>query len=280
MVHVDWIRQPTRFPANARRRTGSDIPCRCTVAAARSALSAQRPSMRPKRSRRTAGPSTRRASKLSPSHPPPHTALTIPWLLQDCFRCKECNKKLQTDWCVEPSSDTMYCKAHFMQLIKTSGVVSEHRSTDGSKGSQRTSETVIPQPASGPAPTAVPVPSVAALVAAAAAAPAATVPDAAPKAAKLRRAMSFGGGGGEKCHSCRKTVYAAEKATAQGNTFHQACFRCTECSTKLTANSWCVDSGGRLFCKAHFLQLLRAGGGDYSLGGTKETSTDSDTIRA
>ena len=97
---------------------------------------------------------------------------------------------------------------------------------------------------------------------------------------KVRRAMSFGGGGGEKCHSCRKTVYAAEKATAQGNTFHQACFRCTECSTKLTANSWCVDSGGRLFCKAHFLQLLRAGGGDYSLGGTKETSADSDTIRA
>ena len=148
-------------------------------------------------------------------------------------------------------------------------------------------------------PARVAMPSVAALVAAAAA-PAATVSDAAPK--KLRRAMSFGGGGSEKCHRCRMVVYAAEKATvrlalaaalaaalsrvlppplplnsnpipnqAQGNTFHQACFRCTECNTKLTASSWCVDSGGRLFCKAHFLQLLRAGGGDYSLGGTKET---------
>ena len=214
-------------------------------------------------------------SALAPS--PPLTALTISWLPQDCFRCKECNKKLQTDWCVEPSSDTMYCKAHFMQLIKTTGVVTERRPTDGSNGSQRTSETEMPQPTSGPAPTAAPLsvpappPSVAALVAAAA--PAEAVPDAAPKAAKqkVRRAMSFGGGGGETCHSCRKRVYLAERATAQGNTFHQACFRCTECSTKLTASSWCVDSGGRLFCKAHFLQLLRAGGGDYSLGGTKET---------
>ena len=80
--------------------------------------------------------------------------------------------------------------------------------------------------------------------------------------------MSFGGGGGEKCFHCKKTVYVAERATAQGNVFHKACFRCTECSTKLSSNNWCVDSGGRLFCKAHFIQLLKAGGGDYSLGGS------------
>ena len=71
--------------------------------------------------------------------------------------------------------------------------------------------------------------------------------------------MSFGGGG-EKCAACSKTAYAAEQMPAQGRVFHRECFRCNECNTRLGANNWCIDSGGQLFCKPHFLQLLNAGG--------------------
>ena len=86
--------------------------CPCTAAAARSALYAQRRSMRLRRSQRTTGPSTRRVQDpLLLSVPP--SAEPYPRLPQDCFRCKECNKRLQTDWCVDPTSDMLYCKTHF-----------------------------------------------------------------------------------------------------------------------------------------------------------------------
>ena len=35
--------------------------------------------------------------------------------------------------------------------------------------------------------------------------------------------MPVYGGGGEKCFHCKKTVYAAEKVSANGWTFHKVC---------------------------------------------------------
>ena len=41
---------------------------------------------------------------------------------------------------------------------------------------------------------------------------------------------------------------------------HSIFFRRAECRTRLGANNWCIDSAGQLFCKPHFMQLLKAGG--------------------
>ena len=90
-------------------------------------------------------------------------------------------------------------------------------------------------------------------LAAAAAAARAEMP-ASTKAAAL--AARFGGAQ-EKCAACSKTVYAAERITAKEKVFHRECFRCEECNAKLGPAAWCMDTGGHLFCKTHFMQLLR-----------------------
>jgi hypothetical protein len=65
------------------------------------------------------------------------------------------------------------------------------------------------------------------------------------------------GGGGELCTKCGKTVYAAERATAQGKVYHTDCMRCVSCKVKL-GNTFCADDLGTLFCKAHFMQSSSA----------------------
>ena len=73
----------------------------------------------------------------------------------------------------------------------------------------------------------------------------------------VKRTTSFGGGGGEKCTICNKTVYAAERAAANGKPYHKECFRCATCNVKLT-NNFCVDANsGALLCKPHFMQNVR-----------------------
>ena len=178
-----------------------------------------------------------------------------------CFRCTACNQKLGTDWCVDSSTNNMYCKPHFLQLVKTTGVVAEKDDARSRRSSSSTQ-----QPNEEP-PSSLPPADKAAAPESAAAVQTPSVPTVAASGHKLKsRTLSFGGGGGEKCHRCRKTVYVAERAQAQGNVFHKLCFTCTECNSKLSANNWCVDTGGNLYCKPHFTQLLRSSGGKYNLG--------------
>ena len=178
-----------------------------------------------------------------------------------CFRCTACNQKLGTDWCVDSSTNNMYCKPHFLQLVKTTGVVAEKDDARSRRSSSSTQ-----QPNEEP-PSSLPPADKAAAPESAAAVQTPSVPTVAASGHKLKsRTLSFGGGGGEKCHRCRKTVYVAERAQAQGNVFHKLCFTCTECNSKLSANNWCVDTGGNLYCKPHFTQLLQASGGKYNLG--------------
>ena len=40
----------------------------------------------------------------------------------------------------------------------------------------------------------------------------------------------WGGGGGEKCPRCQKTVYPAEKLAACSASWHKACFKCKTCT--------------------------------------------------
>ncbi|KAF5901084.1 LIM domain and actin-binding protein 1-like isoform X2, partial [Clarias magur] len=52
-------------------------------------------------------------------------------------------------------------------------------------------------------------------------------------APKFVRGQKFRGSVRETCVACQKTVYPLEKLVANQQTFHNACFRCTHCSTKL-----------------------------------------------
>ena len=184
-----------------------------------------------------------------------------------CFRCTACNQKLGTDWCVDSSTNNMYCKPHFLQLVKTTGVVAEKDDARSRRSSSSTQ-----QPNEEP-PSSLPPADKAAAPESAAAVQTPSVPTVAASGHKLKsRTLSFGGGGGEKCHRCRKTVYVAERAQAQGNVFHKLCFTCTECNSKLGPNNWCVDTGGNLYCKPHFTQLLKSGGGNYNISGGSRPS--------
>ena len=73
------------------------------------------------------------------------------------------------------------------------------------------------------------------------------------KAMDAPRRFSFGGGG-EKCDLCKKTVYPAERLTINGLVFHQGCFRCAKCNTKLHISSYELDPANTPYCKTHFAQ--------------------------
>ncbi|KAG7318781.1 hypothetical protein KOW79_017255 [Hemibagrus wyckioides] len=63
----------------------------------------------------------------------------------------------------------------------------------------------------------------------------------------------------ETCVACDKTVYPLEKLVANQQTFHNSCFRCTHCNTKLSlANFACLH--GSIYCKPHFNQLFKSKG--------------------
>ncbi|TSU50028.1 LIM domain and actin-binding protein 1 [Bagarius yarrelli] len=63
----------------------------------------------------------------------------------------------------------------------------------------------------------------------------------------------------ETCVACRKTVYPLEKLVANQQTFHNTCFRCAHCNTKLSLlNFACLH--GSIYCKPHYNQLFKSKG--------------------
>ncbi|KAM9444138.1 LIM domain and actin-binding protein 1 isoform 2-T2 [Clarias gariepinus] len=78
-------------------------------------------------------------------------------------------------------------------------------------------------------------------------------------APKFVRGQKFRGSVRETCVACQKTVYPLEKLVANQQTFHNACFRCAHCNTKLSlANFACLH--GSIYCKPHFNQLFKSKG--------------------
>eukprot|EP01102_Stenamoeba_stenopodia_P018569 TRINITY_DN682_c0_g1_i3.p1 TRINITY_DN682_c0_g1~~TRINITY_DN682_c0_g1_i3.p1 ORF type:complete len:302 (+),score=93.04 TRINITY_DN682_c0_g1_i3:55-960(+) len=69
---------------------------------------------------------------------------------------------------------------------------------------------------------------------------------------------------GEKCTVCGKTVYVAEKISADEKIFHKACFRCTHCNGLLKLGNY-ASLTGKYYCKPHFKQLF-ALKGNYNEG--------------
>ncbi|XP_046731101.1 LIM domain and actin-binding protein 1 isoform X1 [Silurus meridionalis] len=63
----------------------------------------------------------------------------------------------------------------------------------------------------------------------------------------------------ETCVACKKTVYPLEKLVANQQTFHNSCFRCAHCSTKLSLVNF-ASLHGTIYCKPHFNQLFKSKG--------------------
>ncbi|KAI7740450.1 hypothetical protein M8C21_024693 [Ambrosia artemisiifolia] len=63
----------------------------------------------------------------------------------------------------------------------------------------------------------------------------------------------------DKCKACDKTVYFVDLLTADGVTYHKACFRCSHCKGTLSMSSY-SSMDGVLYCKPHFEQLFKESG--------------------
>jgi len=67
-------------------------------------------------------------------------------------------------------------------------------------------------------------------------------------------ALKLGSSLGEKCKSCEKTVYTAEKILAQGYSWHKTCFKCGDSSGqgcgKVLQSGGYEENGGVAYCKS------------------------------
>uniref|UniRef100_A0A4W5PY52 LIM domain and actin binding 1a n=1 Tax=Hucho hucho TaxID=62062 RepID=A0A4W5PY52_9TELE len=63
----------------------------------------------------------------------------------------------------------------------------------------------------------------------------------------------------ESCVSCQKTVYPLERLVANQQVYHNTCFRCSHCNTKLSLGTY-ASLHSHVYCKAHFCQLFKAKG--------------------
>jgi len=74
-----------------------------------------------------------------------------------------------------------------------------------------------------------------------------------------------------KCQVCAKTVYAMEKVSVEGKSFHENCFKCAQCKKKLSPGTYTALEN-TYYCKPHYTQLFTTKG-NYSEGFGKEKPT-------
>ncbi|XP_069086978.1 LIM domain and actin-binding protein 1 isoform X3 [Pleurodeles waltl] len=63
----------------------------------------------------------------------------------------------------------------------------------------------------------------------------------------------------EVCVGCQKTVYPMERLYANQQVFHNSCFRCSHCNSKLGLVNY-ASLHGNIYCKPHFNQLFKSKG--------------------
>ncbi|PIO39114.1 hypothetical protein AB205_0069660, partial [Aquarana catesbeiana] len=82
-----------------------------------------------------------------------------------------------------------------------------------------------------------------------------------PAASVVQRSKSFSmkPAAKELCSSCQTTVYPMERLVADKHVFHNRCFCCKHCSTKLSLGSYAALHG-EFYCKPHFQQLFKSKG--------------------
>ncbi|KAK3872878.1 hypothetical protein Pcinc_022075 [Petrolisthes cinctipes] len=65
----------------------------------------------------------------------------------------------------------------------------------------------------------------------------------------------FVGGGGDKCMSCDRTVYAMERLEVAAKVLHKNCFKCCKCNTRLSMNTFSIG-GNDMYCTTHYKQAF------------------------
>jgi hypothetical protein len=55
---------------------------------------------------------------------------------------------------------------------------------------------------------------------------------------------------GDYCVRCEKKVFMNEKVTAHSKIFHETCFKCELCKTKLALGKSCDTKDGKVLCKS------------------------------
>lgn len=58
----------------------------------------------------------------------------------------------------------------------------------------------------------------------------------------------------QNCKVCEKIVHVVDQLTADGATYHQACFRCKQCQRPLKLSEYSSFEGWP-YCKPHFAQI-------------------------
>jgi len=60
--------------------------------------------------------------------------------------------------------------------------------------------------------------------------------------------------------ACGKTAYVMERLQVEGEIFHNTCFKCTYCNSKLSLSSFAKAPDGKYYCKVHYQQLFKRRG--------------------
>jgi len=59
----------------------------------------------------------------------------------------------------------------------------------------------------------------------------------------------------DRCPRCKKLVYFAEKVVGIGQTYHKACFKCTNCNKSLDSTTL-TEHDGNIYCKSCYGRLF------------------------
>lgn len=182
-----------------------------------------------------------------------------------CFKCTACNKLLQPNILTEHSGD-LFCKNCYAKnfgpkgygvglAIPTDSALSSLSSTptsgtaatslNGSSGLKWTFSSV-PQQATAQQQA---VANAASVVKSAAHISSAVNHEKRLSVSSVSGPIVLGAIENNKCTRCTKPVYAAEKVSAAGKTYHKLCFNCISCKKLLNSMNCCDNSEGDVFCK-------------------------------
>jgi len=156
---------------------------------------------------------------------------------KNCLRCSVCNINL-TLGTYSALQGKFFCKPHFKQLFATKGNYEEGFGQEKHTNKWETSSVVtapvvsfIPKEESRPAEKAQ------------------TSESTVAKFKKFREE-----GDTNKCESCNKTVYQAEKLLVEDKSgkrlFHKNCFKCSTCDMTVDLRNY-GSEGGKIYCKNH-----------------------------
>jgi len=158
---------------------------------------------------------------------------------KQCIRCSTCNKVLTTGQ-YSSMDGQFWCKPHFKQLFATKGNYDEAFGKEKVTSKWDSSATPVSPPTSF-----IPADS-------SASADKEKKVTSEATAAKFKQFREQADS--DKCTSCGKTVYLAEKLLVEDKNekrlFHKRCFACADCNLTLDLRSY-GSFGGKIYCKNH-----------------------------